>query len=98
MLKETIFEQKTRKDALLKETYIPRYQTAELEKMMDSSLIKVILGPRRAGKSFFATHTFKPHEAAYVNFDDEKLLKVKDYDEIIKSACQVPFFPQTVSL
>lgn len=89
MLKETIFEQKTRKDALLKETYIPRYKTAQLEKMLDNSLIKVIIGPRRAGKSFFATHTFKPTEAAYVNFDDENILKVEDYDEIIKSALEV---------
>lgn len=89
MLKETIFEQKIRKDTVLKETYIPRYQTAELEKMMDNNLIKVILGPRRAGKSFFATHTFKPNEAAYVNFDDETVLKVEDYDEIIKSALEV---------
>lgn len=89
MLKDTIFEQKTRKDALLKETYIPRYQTAKLEKTMNNSLIKVILGPRRAGKSFFATRTFKPSEAAYVNFDDEQLLKVENYDEVIKSALEV---------
>lgn len=89
MLKETILEQKTRKDALLKEAYIPRYQTAELEKMLGNSLIKVILGPRRAGKSFFATHIFKPAEAAYINFDDENLLKVSNYDEIIKSALAV---------
>lgn len=89
MIRETIFEQKTRKDTLLQETYIPRYQTAELEKMMDNSLIKVILGPRRAGKSFFATHTFKPTEAAYVNFDDENILKVEDYNEIIKNALEV---------
>lgn len=89
MIKNTIIEQKNRQDALLKETYISRYRTAELEKMMDNSLIKVILGPRRAGKSFFATHTFKPGEAGYVNFDDENLLKVKNYDEIIKNVLAI---------
>ncbi len=89
MIKETILEQKTRKDALLKESYIPRYQTAELEKMLDNNLIKVILGPRRAGKSFFAIHIFKPQEVAYINFDDENLLKVGNYDEIIQSTLEV---------
>lgn len=89
MLKSTILEQKIKKEALLKETYIPRYQTARLEKMLDNNLIKVVLGPRRAGKSFFATHTFKPAEAAYVNFDDENLLKVENYNEIIQGALEV---------
>lgn len=89
MIKNTILEQKNRQEALLKEIYIPRYQTAKLEKMMNNSLIKVVLGPRRAGKSFFATHIFKPGEAAYVNFDDENLLKVEDYNEIIKNAISI---------
>lgn len=89
MIKNTILEQKTRKDELLKEMYIHRYQTALLEKMLDNSLIKVVLGPRRAGKSFFAIHTFKPAEAAYVNFDDENLLKVENYNEIIQNALEV---------
>lgn len=89
MLKNTLLEQKARKEALLTETYVPRYQTAKLEKMLDNNLIKVILGPRRAGKSFFATHSFRPLEAAYVNFDDENLLKVENYDEIIQNALEV---------
>lgn len=89
MLKNTILEQKTRKDELLKEKYIPRYQTDKLAEVLDSGLVKVVLGPRRAGKSFFATHSFKPTEAAYVNFDDENLLKVDDYNEIIQTALEV---------
>ncbi|MBI2427178.1 MAG: ATP-binding protein [Candidatus Kerfeldbacteria bacterium] len=89
MIKNILLEQKNRQEALLKETYIPRYQTAKLERMVDANLIKVVLGPRRAGKSFFATHTFKPGEAAYVNFDDENLMKVTDYSEIIKNALVV---------
>lgn len=52
MLKSTILEQKIQKEALLKERYIPRYQTGRLKKMLDNKLIKVIVGPRRAGKSF----------------------------------------------
>lgn len=89
MLKNTIVEQKTRKEELLKEVYIPRYQTAQFEKMMGNPLIKVIIGPRRAGKSFFAIQNFYSSEAAYMNFDDENLLKVGDYNEIIKHALAV---------
>ncbi|MBI2436303.1 MAG: ATP-binding protein [Candidatus Magasanikbacteria bacterium] len=89
MIKETILEQQARKNTLLKETYIPRYQTAQMEKLLDTNLIKVVLGPRRAGKSFFATYTFKPSKAVYINFDDENLLKVENYDEIIKNALEV---------
>ncbi len=47
-----------------------------------SHLITVILGPRRAGKSTFAIHALK-EPFAYVNFDDEALTEVKNYDEII---------------
>lgn len=89
MLKSTILEQKTQKEALLKERYIPRYQTGRLKKMLDNKLIKVIVGPRRAGKSFFATHVFHPVNSAYVNFDDENLLKTKNYNDIIQSALEV---------
>ncbi len=50
--------------------------------MTPSPLITVILGPRRAGKSTFAIHALK-ESFAYVNFDDEALTEVKNYDEII---------------
>lgn len=89
MIKDIIFEQKVRREEMLKEAYVPRYQTSSLKKVVENNLIKVILGPRRAGKSFFALHTFKPKSAAYVNFDDENLLKVKNYNDIIQGALEV---------
>lgn len=85
MIRNIIIEQKNEKITLLKETYIPRSQDLRLEEIIENKLIKVVLGPRRAGKSFFAIHIFKPAEAAYVNFDDENLLEVTDYNEIIKN-------------
>lgn len=89
MIQNILLDQKSRLEALLKETYIPRTQTTELKRIIDNPLIKVVLGPRRAGKSFFSIHAFKPGEVAYVNFDDENLLNVTDYDEIIKSAFMI---------
>ena len=79
-IKEIIILQKREIEAKLKEKYIERNQNLKL----DNDLIKVIVGPRRAGKSFFAIHFLnKQGKFGYVNFDDEKLTEVNNYDEII---------------
>jgi len=53
---------------------------------LDNNLIKVVIGPRRAGKSFFAAHALQAIGSfGYVNFDDERLLNVVDYDEILNA-------------
>ena len=49
---------------------------------LGKNIIKVITGPRRAGKSFFAIHELS--NFGYVNFDDEDIIKVEDYDEIVE--------------
>ena len=83
MIKETLIAQKQELDKKLKEVYIER--TVNLKKL-EVPLIKVIIGPRRAGKSFFALHFLnKRGNFGYVNFDDEKLTDVKDYDAIVES-------------
>ena len=69
-------------ESCLKEKYIEREVAAG--GLADDTLIRVIAGPRRAGKSFFGIHLL--HETGpfgYVNFDDERLTAVSDYDEII---------------
>ena len=43
-------------------------------------LIKIIMGPRRAGKSIFAIQMLKGVDFAYVNFDDERLADTDDFD------------------
>lgn len=79
-IKEIITLQKREIDSKLKEKYIERNQELKL----GNDLIKVIVGPRRAGKSFFAIHFLnKQGKFGYVNFDDEKLTEVDNYDEII---------------
>jgi len=58
---------------------------AEL-KELDKDIIKVIIGPRRAGKSFFAIHELKKTgNFGYVNFDDESLVGVENYNDFIET-------------
>lgn len=54
-----------------------------------SSLITVITGPRRAGKSTFVIEGLKDLRPGYANFDDELLTTVDNYDEIISAIDQV---------
>lgn len=87
MIKDIIILQKRELDRKLKELYIPR--EAEL-KEIKSGLIKVIIGPRRAGKSSFAVHYLNESgKFGYINFDDEKLIEATDYNEIISAADSV---------
>ncbi len=47
------------------------------------SLITVIIGPRRAGKSTFVINALRQKKAGYANFDDELLTTVQNYDDIL---------------
>lgn len=73
MLKETISKQKQDKERLLSLPYVERSRQKYAQKWLSSDLIKVILGPRRAGKSVFALMLLKSRSFAYFNFDDESL-------------------------
>ena len=80
---DTIKLQKQERDSMLSQVYIERKGVKEALKILDSNLIKVIIGPRRAGKSVFGLLLLKGKNFAYLNFDDENLLKIKNYDDLI---------------
>ena len=71
--------------------YVERTQEIRAQKWMSSDLIKVILGPRRAGKSVFALMLLKDQSFAYFNFDDESLPGEEkiDLDELLSELKQV---------
>lgn len=73
MLKDIVSNQKLKKEQLLDPAYIRRTKEPYAKKWLDSSLIKVILGPRRAGKSVFSLMLLKDRPFMYFNFDDEIL-------------------------
>ncbi len=96
MIRDILLLQKREIDLKLKEPY--RERLAESRKLK-SPLIKVIIGPRRAGKSFFALHFLsKEGHFGHVNFDDEKLVEVKNYDEIIEVVNSLYNNPKTILL
>jgi len=79
MLKDVILRQKQERERLLSLSYVERTRTAEAKKWLDTDLIKVVVGPRRAGKSIFSLMLLKDRPSAYFNFDDEAIV---NYDEM----------------
>lgn len=73
MLKTTVLKQRQEKERLLSLPYIERTKEKEAEKWLNSDLIKVVLGSRRAGKSVFSLMLLKDRQFTYFNFDDESL-------------------------
>jgi predicted AAA+ superfamily ATPase len=81
MLRDVILLQKREIERQLQERYVER--EVDLQKF-SHDLINVIVGPRRAGKSFFAMHAVGGLGSfGYVNFDDERLIQLDDYDELV---------------
>lgn len=86
MLKDIVSDQKLQKEQLLAQQYIDRTQEPFAKKWLDSTLIKVVLGPRRAGKSVFSLTLLKDRPFMYFNFDDEVISSVGGIstDELMK--------------
>ena len=84
MLQETILQQKVERNKLIQIDYQPRCYHEQVEKYLESNLMKLITGPRRAGKSVFSLLLLRGKRFAYLNFDDDKLLKEFDEEHIMQ--------------
>ena len=81
MIRDILLLQKRELEKRRRENYVER---AVSIKGMDSSIIKVVIGPRRSGKSFFSIRMLdRLGRFGYVNFDDEKLVDLENYNEIV---------------
>ncbi|MBI4410990.1 MAG: ATP-binding protein [Deltaproteobacteria bacterium] len=70
----TILEAHRReRDRTLKRTFVSRQLGGPLSKSLSSNLVKVITGPRRAGKSTLAFQVLADKRFAYLNFEDDAL-------------------------
>ncbi|MBI4209219.1 MAG: ATP-binding protein [Deltaproteobacteria bacterium] len=89
MLNDVVLKQKMEKEHLLslQLQYVARTKDHFGKKWLDSNLIKVVLGPRRAGKSVFSLMLLKDRPFMYFNFDDEVLASVGGIatDELMKT-------------
>jgi len=89
MIRDVILQAKFEKEKLLSKSYVFREKLNFAKGFLETNLIKIITGPRRAGKSVFSILFLKDKKFAYLNFDDENLLKVTNYDEIIKAIFEI---------
>jgi len=88
MIKDIIYQQKNEIQLKLEERFISRNYKIH---GISNNQIKIITGPRRSGKSFFAMNELRNSvsDFAYVNFDDERLITLRNYDEIITAVNSV---------
>jgi predicted AAA+ superfamily ATPase len=92
MLRDAILAQKVELAQIIQETYVER-DIAPFS--LEHNLIKVVMGPRRAGKSFFCLHTLSSQEKfGYANFDNETLVNIENYDDLIAEIKRIYLDPQ----
>ncbi|MBI2981022.1 MAG: AAA family ATPase, partial [Deltaproteobacteria bacterium] len=75
-IKAILLEQKEEITEIFKQKIIRREAEARAKRMLKGPLVKVIMGVRRSGKSVLAHQLLQGDSYGYVNFDDERLVKV----------------------
>jgi len=97
MIRDILLMQKRELEKRRDEPFIEREALNRLKDMLSNDLIKVITGPRRAGKSFLGLNLLSDTgNFGYANFDDEKLIDIKDYDAIISAINSLYNNPQYI--
>ena len=84
-MRTIVSNQRKERDMLLSRPYLSRHTKYDVTSLLASRQIKLITGPRRAGKSTEALLMLKGHNFAYLNFDDGKLLSFWDDDLVLES-------------
>ena len=86
-VRDALLEQKRELDLRRQQPYIER--TAQIRDGK-SRLIRIVIGPRRAGKSFFVTrHLMAQGTFGYVNFDDEELNDAEKIPDILTAVADL---------
>lgn len=84
-----ILKQKDEFTILGAREYMPRYLDNKKEEYVKSPLVKVILGPRRAGKSTFARSMCHGKNVAYLNFDSKALSEIEDHNVLLEGLKEI---------
>lgn len=88
-MKNIVLKQKAERDMLASKDYQQRVEITDSATLLASDLIKLITGPRRAGKSVLALQILRGKNYAYLNFDDNSLLTHFDEDAVMKALSEV---------
>ena len=86
IIKQILLEQKEEIKKILGNKIIEREIEERIKKSLRDSLIKVIIGVRRCGKSVLAHQILKNKNYSYVNFDDERFIgaEAKDLNDFLE--------------
>ena len=83
-MKTIILNQRKERDELMTRPYLIRRSTQDADLLLNSSLIKLITGPRRVGKSTQALLMLIDKNFAYFNFDNYSLLEAWDANLVMR--------------
>ena len=88
-MKQAILSQREERDRLLARPYLKRHISYDEGELLKSKQIKLLTGPRRAGKSTQALLMLRGKSFAYLNFDDNALLKHWDENLVMQVIAEV---------
>ena len=83
-MKTIILNQRRERDELMSRPYLMRRSNQDTDLLLSSSLIKLITGPRRVGKSTQALLMLRDKNFAYLNFDNYSLLEAWDANLVMR--------------
>ena len=90
-MKNAILNQRKERDRLLGMPYLVRQTVYDFDELLQSPNIKLLTGPRRVGKSTQAILMLRGKNFAYLNFDDNELLK--NWDESLAEKILAEVYP-----
>lgn len=81
----TVQQQRQECERLQAQAYVSRQSRFDVSLLLQNPQIKLITGPRRAGKSIYALQMLRGQNFAYLNFDDPKLLNLWNEDLVMSA-------------
>lgn len=88
-MKNIVLKQRAERDDLASRPYYTRKHIQDIAPFLEANVIKLITGPRRAGKSVYALQILSGKNYAYLNFDDTQLLGSFNEDAVLQALAEV---------